>query len=580
MKRTQLEALLAAGLITATAFAGALATRDAFGTITERPPLELQVQARALELPADDAEGEAARTISGIICAYEQLIPSHGLIIHTGALVPRHTQLDKIKLLRDHNMADPLGYMTAFDPDTLGADFYVAPGENGDRALLEASPAYKLRDGFSVGFLITEYEIDEDWILHAYKAEFHEVSLCAIPAVADAGVTNVAAALAASRKENTTMNRAQLAAALAAGTITQAQHDAAIATLDLLSTAPAPVAPVAVAAAVPEEVAAGPAQLGTPTAPPALHIADRQLGLGEVVRRVATAANTGDVRSISLVLEDIIPATDVGEAYANRPEWLGELFTATQEQRPYIDAIGAPQPLNSLRAKGFRWGDKPEVDEYEGDKKDVPSSNVSTTGDDFKAFRIAAGWDIDRAYVDFGDEQFLTDFWVHVTADYQIKSEAGIRNRVKALTTNAANTVTTGGVKAVLKQVIRDGRRIPNAGVKVNRVFLSDTLFEELEDIPTKELPLWLQTATIGMNIAEGTANVGELAIGLDSTLAAGELVAFDSRGLIVRERQIPQIRAIDVAHGGIDLGFTSYLRLDDVDPRLVFRRKYTAAAA
>jgi HK97 family phage prohead protease len=571
VNRTQLEALLEAGLITATAFAAALATRDAFGTITERPALELQVQARALELPPEDAEGDAARTISGIICAYEQLIPSHGLIIHTGALAPRHEQLDKIKLLRDHNMADPLGYMTAFDPDTLESSFYVPPGENGDRALLEASPAQKLRDGFSVGFLITEYEIDEDWVLHAYKADFHEVSLCAIPAVADAGVTNVAAALAASRKENTTMNRAQLAAALAAGTITQAQHDAAIATLDLLSAAPA---------AVPAEVAAGPTALGTPAAPPALEISDRQLSLGEVVRRVSTAANTGDVRAISLVLEDIIPSADAGEAYANRPEWLGELFTATQEQRPYIDAIGAPQPLNSLRAKGFRWADKPEVDEYAGDKEPVPSNTVSTEGDDFKAFRVAAGWDIDRAYVDFGDEQFLTDFWTHVTADYQIKSERGIRNRVKALKTNAAGTVTAGGVKAVLKQVIRDGRKIENAGVKVNRVFLSDTLFEELEDIPTKELPLWLQTASIGMDIAEGTANVGELRIGLDSTLAAGELVAFDSRGLIVRERQIPQIRAIDVANGGIDLGFTSYLRLDDVDPRLVFRRKYTPAAA
>ena len=192
------------------------------------------------------------------------------------------------------------------------------------------------------------------------------------------------------------------------------------------------------------------------------------------------------------------------------------------------------------------------------------------------AFIIAAGWDVDRQFIDFGDEKFLNDFWTHVVADYQIKSEAGIRTRVKALKANAAGSVTAGGVKAIVKQVIRDGRAIP--GAIINRVFLADNLFEEMEDLDTEHLPLWLKNATLGIDIAEGTADVGQLQIGLDSTLAAGEVVAFDNRGLVVRERRIPQIRAVDVARGGIDLGFWSYLRLDDVDPRLVIRRKYTPA--
>ena len=569
MNRTQLDAMLTAGLITAAQHSTALTLRTTRGTIPA-PTLELHIAALAVTDPAADS-----RIITGTIAVYGELIRSHGMILHTGSLIPREP-LSRVKMLRDHNMADPVGFMATLDPATLAATFQIPEGAGGDLALEQA--ANGLRDGLSVGFTTTEYEFDADWILHVHAAELYEVSLCAVPAIADAGVTNVAAALAANRKEHPTMNRAQLAAALSAGTITQDQHDAALAAFTATEAAALASAPRTPAAA---EVAAGPEMLtATPAASPGLAITDRQLSLREVTRRVSAAANTGDVHAVALALSDVIPANDAGEGYANRPEWLGELFTANQDRRPYIDAIGAPQPLNSLRAQGFRWGTTPKVEEYAGDKTAIASGPVTTVGDDFVSFRIAAGWDIDRAYIDFGSEQFLTDFWTRTLSDYQIKSETGIRTRVKALKANAAGSVTAGGVKAILKQVIHDGRAVTGAGVIVNRIFLSDSLFDELEDIPTRELPLWLQSAVIGMDIAAGTANVGQLMIDLDSTLAAGEVVGFDNRGLIVRERQIPQIRAIDIANGGIDLGFTSYLRLDDVDPRLVFRRKYTPPAA
>lgn len=562
MNRQQLDALLAVGLITPAQHSSALATRTPAGTITP-PRIELQVPARLALDPA--SEGVEGRTLRGVFCVYDEMIPSHGMIVHAGALQPREP-LNRVKVLRDHNHSDPLGYVTAFDVATAEGDLYIPEGENGDRALDEVAKG--IRDGLSVGFGFREYTFDDDYVLHVYDAELYEVSLCAIPAVADAGVYSVAAALAAANNEGNSMNRAQLLAALNAGTITQADYDAQLAAL---GAAPAPAAP----AAVDPALTAGPT---TVVRTETLEVVDRGPSLREVNRRLAAAFQTGDPRNVTLELMDVIPANDAGEAYANRPEWLGELFTANEDRRPYIDAIGTPQPLAALRAKGWRWGDKPEVEEYEGNKTEVASNEVSTVGDDFRAFRIAAGWDIDRAYVDFGDEAFLNDFWAHVVHDYQIKSEAGIRTRVKALKANAAGTVTAGGVKAVLKQVIRDARGIEGAGARINRIFLDDLLFEEFEDLDTEHLPLWLKSATLGMDIAAGTADAGELRIGLDSTLAAGEVVAFDNRGLIVRERQIPQVRAIDVSKGGIDLGFFSYLRLDDVDPRLVIRRKYTAA--
>jgi HK97 family phage prohead protease len=574
MTPAQLEALLTAGLITAAQHRAALATRTSAGTVPA-PTIDMHLAGRlALDT---STEGTAGRTLRGIFSTYDELIPSHGMILHPGSLQPREP-LTRVKVLRDHNHGDPLGYVTALDPETLEGDLYIPEGENGDRALDEAAKG--IRDGLSVGFSIREYTLDDNWTMHVYDAELYEVSLCAIPAVADAGIYSVAAAMAAAHPQegNTPVTREQLAAALSAGRITQEQHDAALAALEATQLqAEATDTAQAVASALATDAAANRPSVVQRTSPTVQVVDREQLSLREVTRRVAAAVNTGDTREVVLALNDIVPANDAGEAYVQRPEWLGELFTANEVRRPYIEAIGTPQPLAALRAKGYRWDTKPTVAEWAGNKTEVPTSTATTVGDDFVAFRIAAGWDIDRAFVDFGDEAFLADFWSHVVTDYQIKSEAGIRSRVKALKSNASGTVTSGGVLAVLRQIIRDGRAIP--GSSVNRVFLSDTLFEDLEVLDTEHLPLWLKGATLGMDIAAGSADAGALVIELDSTLAAGEVVAFDNRGLVVRERQIPQVRAIDLAHGGIDLGFFSYLRLDDVDPRLVFRRKYTASA-
>ena len=104
--------------------------------------------------------------------------------------------LSRVKLLRDHNQTDPVGYLLSLAPDGVTATFKVAEGENGDRALREASPETKLRDGLSVGVQVLpdngSFEYDaKTKTYHVYAAELVEVSLCAIPAFQDASVTSV-----------------------------------------------------------------------------------------------------------------------------------------------------------------------------------------------------------------------------------------------------------------------------------------------------------------------------------------------------------------------------------------------------
>lgn len=577
MNRQAIDALLAAGIITLEQHQAALASIDSTGRITQLPEIDMQLPGQvtfdaSAAPPAEEWDG----IVTGTITAYGVYIPSHGTILEAGSLEPRQP-LDRVKLMRDHDHAQPLGYMLSIDSGAEEATFQVAPGER-ERVLQEIND--KLRDGMSVGITILEYEIDDDWVLHVIRAVLNEVSLCALPAIVEAGVTSVAAALATQRnKENRTMNREQLAAALAAGSITQEQHDAALAALETLAT-PAPT--VTPAPRVPEELAAGPELLTEQPASPA-RTTSRGLSLHEVTSRLRAAANSGDheafrrtlneVNQAAFAIADVVPADDAGAAFL-RPDWQGEAWRNDDNRRPWIDAFGTPASLDSIKGEGWEWDDEPEVAEHAGNKTEVASNEISTAPKEWTAFRIAAGWDVDRVFEDFAAGTFWDSFWRATMRSYKTKSNAGIRTRLLALASAPTGTVTTGGVKAVLKQVIKDVRPFG----KVNRIFLGDDLFEELEDLDTQNLPLWLKSAVVGVDVTEGQANINELRILNDGTLADKQVVGFDSRAALVREKAPFRLQAIDLAHGGIDVGLYSYLRLDDYDTRAIVKRTYVPA--
>lgn len=579
MNRKQLDALLRAGLITQEQHTEHV-TMLAAGEQT-RPVIHTTLPASIrLDEHDGDRNADAPVTIhADIITRYDELIVSHGMIIHTGALQAREP-LSRVKLLRDHYHEQPLGFMTSLSSDGLAADFQVAPREAA-RVLEEIADG--TRDGLSVGFTTWEYEIDDDWILHVLKADFYEVSLCAIPAVQEAGVTSVAAAMAAlthQGKEHPTMNREQLAAALAAGTITQAEHDRQLAALEAADAAGLPP----LAPTVPLALAAGPEQLQQQPAP--LVTRDRGLSMDAAVSRIVQAAQTGQPRAVIMAIADVLPADDAGGAFLQE-EWLGPLFRAEDARRPWIEAIGTPEPLTALKGKGWNWveGRAPEVEEYAGNKTEVPSNPIDTESDLFTAWRIAAGWDVDRAFIDFADPEFTRSFLEAVAKSYRRKSNAGTRTRVLAaakapgaITAAAGGTATVaaGGVLAILKQVRRDIRKVD--GGRANRFFLGATLWDEFEDLDYQTLPLWLRTAQVGMDFSEETATIGNTALEHDSTLAPLQVAAFDNRALKIKERSPFQIYADNIPKGGVDIGVFSYMRLDAHDKRLIVKRTYGEA--
>jgi HK97 family phage prohead protease len=575
VNRKQLERLHQLGILSDVQYTAGIATLSAGQDF--HPQLSALTASARVTL-AVDAE---ARTISGTASVYSVFIPSHGMYLEPGCLTSRQP-LNKNKMLVDHDMRQPVGYLADVDEGTLAVTYSIPEGEEGDAALDSATKG--LRDGLSVGFTATEYFFDDDWNIHVTEADWYETSLCAIPAVADAGVTNVAAAVATRPIEpkEFNVNRAQLAAALAAGTIDQAQHDAALAAIEATEAALAarPDAPTPGAPAVDPALAAGPAHEPAPVAAPAT-ANPRGANLATVAQRIASGVRTGELTNfagVALAIGEFVPAQDAGEAFT-RPEWLGELRTLSQTRRPWIEAIGNPLPLTTLEAEGWRWDVEPDVNEIDLEELDAVDGNKPTTkGDAFHPFGVASAHRVKRSVTDFADPEFTASFLTARMRTYNKKSNAGIRTRMLAAATAPVGTVTEGGVVAVLKQLVKDVRAV---GGKLNRAFLDTTLYEELEDLdvgPTSTLPLWLRQAVLSLNITDGTADVDQLHIELDTTLGEGVAAGFDNSIVDVRESPVIEVNAIAVDFAAVDFGLYGYLRLDDHDPRGIVKRTYVEA--
>ncbi|GAA4178955.1 HK97 family phage prohead protease [Gryllotalpicola koreensis] len=563
MNRHQIERLHRLGLIGDVQYTAALAQIGGNGE-APRPRLNVR-SAFAGRLAVDDS----SRTISGTASVYGELIPSHYMVLEPGSLQTRQP-LTRNKMLVDHDQRQPVGYAASIDEGTLEVTYAIPEGEDGDKALASAQAG--LRDGLSVGFTATDYFIDEDYNIHVTAADWYETSLVAIPAVADAGVTSVAASVAAATntQEETPVNRAQLAAALAAGTITQEQHDAALAALTAIGPAPEPAAP-----ATPEQaLAAGPDQQPAPRGN--LHTRSRGHNFQSVVMAITDAARNMRLRSVedfNLAIGEFTGDSDAADAFG-QPEWQGEVMQLANVDQPYVTAIGAPGTMNALKSKGWSWDEEPDVVDADlSSLAEIDSNDPTTKAFESTGWAVAAVHRVARSFVDFADPEFTSSFLQARARQYAIKYNAKARAAVQAAATTVPAFAAGSDIVSVLKGIIKQPRSI---GGKINRIFLDDTLWAELEDLPagpSAELPLWLQNANIVLNIADASAeSQGGLTITNESTLAAGTYNAFDNRVLTLKEKQLPGIQAVAVSVGGIDLGFYGYGRLDPFDPRAILK--------
>lgn len=164
-------------------------------TFSDEPEL------RTFDLPMRSfSVNKGARTIEGLALPYGVTGQKYGLKFRflKGALRWNKSAVSRVKMLRDHDMRQPLGTAVKLSDGPTGffAKFRVASGPDGDRAL--ALAAEGVLDGLSVGVdfdLDGDIEMDpnDESVMLVRRADLREVSLTAMPVFDDARVTSVAA---------------------------------------------------------------------------------------------------------------------------------------------------------------------------------------------------------------------------------------------------------------------------------------------------------------------------------------------------------------------------------------------------
>jgi hypothetical protein len=230
-------------------------------------------------------------------------------------------------------------------------------------------------------------------------------------------------------------------------------------------------------------------------------------------------------------------------------------------QRTIIDSIQR-QTLTSMTVNGFTVT-RPAfgVDTYAGNKTAIPSpggfdlSPVSAT-----AKRVAGGHDIDSIFFDlgggFGSASFLQSYFTLQTQNYLEKTESLVAAELLPLATVLPSAPTDA-----LTALTDIAAYLGGIGAAVSWVKVAPDLFGDVLSIKASDAP-WLYGGSA--SITDGTATIGGIKISAEPTLAAGTVLAGDTRCATYFEWKNPplKVEAVSIPNGGVDLAVFGYYAL------------------
>lgn len=266
-------------------------------------------------------------------------------------------------------------------------------------------------------------------------------------------------------------------------------------------------------------------------------------------------------------------ANQVGTA-AIAPDYIGEIWSGIPFARRVIPLL-MHGDLTSLRTIGWRWVVEPEVDEWAGNKANVPSNTPTTENAEWGFQRFAGGWDLAREFVDFGETEVVNSFLTAAAGSYARKSDAYILTQLlaKATATEVEDLpedvipVLVGIVDGALGLIANDAR--PSYAL-VSPADYRPLLFTKKNDVLAYlNMALGLEDGDLdGFKIVPHTGvPAGEVLVGAREAAAVHELPGSPIR-----------VNALDMVKGGIDEALFGYVQLRDYFPEGIRRVSLTPA--
>lgn len=484
------------------------------------------------------------------------------LKIHAGAVtVP--ADIGRVKLLRDHSTQPgwtPVGKAVDMTETADGLDMTFEIGDTPDGRAAIADIEAGIRDALSVEVIDTQVRGDtlEAGILTA-------VALVPIPAFDDARISEVTAA----QDDDTRLQLTFAADSPGLATTSDTQH----------STATEEDTPVAddekrtVRDTVTEEqdtpkqtdqdqngddgdqVDQGDdgdedqasSQVTAARAPRGLMVKQNApLTFSQAVDTIQRMRTGQAGAEMTAALADI---TRSANPSVSAPQWLGQLWDGAEYTREIVPTF-TQATLTRMKAVGWRFTKKPEVDDYKGDKAEVPTNTVATEPVEVAARRLAAGHDIDRAYFDFNEREFLQAFFNARVVDYKIKTdERAAKFAVESA--QSAPKITTGTEPDLLHAAARARMLIKQrTRVEPSTYLVNPSSMFGLFQITQLDNPAYLDLLGVKPDRFLATDLVPE-----------GQVIAYAKQAMTWFELPGSPIRvdAERIDHGGKDSGIFGY---------------------
>lgn len=497
------------------------------------------------------------RTLTGTVYRYGEIgQTSAGPLGVHASFAPPPVGLP-VTLEHDRNIVRGAIAMVDNTAERLRVAVRVVDGTLGDQALAEAGD--RSRSAFSLD--IEDAEVADGLIVSGRWEALGQVEN---PAFNSARIDQIAAS--SNGKETSSMLTAEQRARLTelqARTDLNASETAELNALTVLAgdnpdqapadQAPAdqtPAAPAAsatpVAASMPA-VPAGVPRPGASTQPRANGGAMRAFVDGVMA---ALQHGGGGASAIQAAFSDV---TNSANSAIEAPAWSGELWSGLQYEAKFTPLFNSGD-LTSWTGAGWRWVQKPQMQDYAGDKAAVPSNALSTEPGSYEAARMACGHDFDRKFVDFpGGAAFLQSAAEAAREDWAVKLDAKVEAYIIA---QAAASGVAPGAGNVVQRLARLVRYVQRQRLgRTPFIILNDNDYDRLFDISNTDLPAFFELTGVKPEQIVDSANVPA-----DTAIAGAKQAA--------TVRTLPgspiRVDAQALANGGVDTAFFGYWAIEE----------------
>lgn len=485
------------------------------------------ITAAAAAMP-DAPTNADERTLTGLVLPFgREGRTSAGLLSVTAGAISMPEDIGRIKLYRDHSDVGgtPVGKATSVEvkDDGIYMSFRVGKTPDGDAAIADVVEG--IRDALSVELVDT---VTAGGVLSA--GTLTAVALVPVPAFDDARITS--AFVKDDEDEDTdegdTKNSEQDTAPAADSD--QDDEDTEENDTDKTKTTASSTAMRST--------------LTTRLANSRVTAATRKDTMN--LENVA-ATIVGKINGSTTITAALATITQASQPAVVDQEWLGELFNTAPFERLIVPTM-KQRTLTQMKLKGWRWTDRPKVDDYSGNLTEIPTNAIKTEPVEVDAKRIAGGHKIDRKFIDFADNEFIQSYLREMTDSYKMKTDA---HAAEFIIAEADKVATAGKQPTLLHAAAKANQVIFKKLRKYATTFLvnPEDLFK-LFDITMMDEPRYLELF-----------NIDPASFIPDERVQAAHVVAYHKDSLAWGELPGSPIRvdALDVAHGGSDNALFGY---------------------